>query len=363
MDESNPNIIFDEKGECNCCKEARSRMPHEWFPNPEGRKLLESLVAELKRCGEGHSYDCMIGLSGGIDSAYVTHFLRREFGLRLLAVHVDGGWNSESAVYNIEALVRRLNLDLYTYVVEWEEMRDLQCAFLRASVLNQDIPQDHAFFATLYRTAVKFGIRHFISGINFSSECVAPSNWGYPAMDGKHLRGVHARFGTGRLDTFPVLGLPEHLWLTKIRKQLHLHRILNFLPYDKEAAKREIALEYGWKDYGGKHHESRFTKFYEEVYLPIKAGFDKRRLHLSSLIVSGQMTRQDALEILKTPICNPNEVSRHKRFVAKKLDLSDHEMEDLLNSPISAHHSFPNNRLVYKFGASVKSFARMLTFK
>ena len=357
MDESNPAIAFDAAGQCNCCRDALARRAHEWRPNAEGAERLRLLAERLKAAGRGRRYDAMIGLSGGIDSAYLAHVAVRQLGLRVLAVHVDGGWNSEPAVRNIESLVRKLDLDLHTHVVEWQEMRDLQVAFLRASVLNQDIPQDHAFFATLYRTAVRFGIRDFLSGVNFASECIVPLGWGYPSMDGKHARAIHRRFGTSKLHAYPFMGLAEFLWLTRVRRQLTVHRPLNELNYDKEAARAELSRAYGWRDYGGKHSESRFTKFYQEIYLPRKFGYDKRRLHLSSLIVSGQTTRAAALAELATPILAPEQARRDIKFVAKKLDLSPQELQVLIKSPPVSHEDYPNQLRLRRTLARAKQYA------
>lgn len=347
MDESNPAIVFDTAGQCNCCRDAIARMPHEWHRGAEGAARLEALAVRLKAAGQGRRYDAMIGLSGGIDSAYLAHVAVRRLGLRVLAVHVDGGWNSEPATRNIESLVRALDLDLHTHVVEWQEMRDLQVAFLRASVLNQDIPQDHAFFSTLYRTAVRFGIGDFLSGVNFSSEGVSPPGWGYPSMDGKHARAIHQRFGTTELRAYPFMGLFEFLWLTRVRRQLTVHRPLNDLDYDKEVAREKLTRDYGWRDYGGKHSESRFTKFYQDIYLPRKFGFDKRRLHLSSLIVSGQVTRDAALAELATPIVAPDQARRDIKFVAKKLGLDAAELAALIDGPGVSHLEYPNQHAMF----------------
>ena len=361
MDESNPAIAFDESGQCNCCRDAQRRMPHEWWPNSEGEARMQALVSMLKEQGRGKPYDVMVGLSGGIDSAYLAHVASRKYGLRLLAVHVDGGWNSEPAVSNIESIVRGLGIDLHTYVVEWQEMRDLQVAFLKASVLNQDIPQDHAFFATLYRTAAKFGMRHFLNGVNFASECVVPPNWGFPSMDGKHAKAVHQRFGSARLDSYPIMSLAQYVWMTRIRKQLTIHRPLNYFAYDKEEAQHELKREYGWRDYGGKHCESRFTKFYQEIYLPRKFGFDKRRLHLSSLIVSGQMTRVQALAEIAQPISQPDQARRDIKFVAKKLGLTREALEALIDAPAISHYVYPNQMGLHSRLSSLKGAFRRIT--
>jgi len=360
MDESSTGITFDAAGQCNCCRDALARRPHEWWPGPAGRQRMDRLVDQLRQAGRGKPYDVMIGLSGGIDSAYLAHLAVRELGLRVLAVHVDGGWNSEPAVRNIESLVRKLDLDLHTYVVEWQEMRDLQVAFLRASVLNQDIPQDHVFFTTLYRTAKKFDLRHFLSGVNYATENVVPPGSGFPYTDEVHLRGVHRRFGKVPLATYPVMPFVEFLWLTRLRKLLTVHRPLNYINYNKDQAVDVLRQQYAWRDYGAKHSESRFTKFYQDIYLPQKFGFDKRRLHLSSLIVSGQLTRAQAVEELAQPILATQQVRRDIRFVAKKLGLCAAELEAMIAAPAIAHTEYPNQQAAMGVLNRIKRWGRSL---
>ncbi|MFB6451674.1 N-acetyl sugar amidotransferase [Bradyrhizobium tunisiense] len=354
MDNNNPGVTFDETGQCVCCRDAIARKPHEWWPTREGRARLEKTVESIKQEMAGKPYDVMIGLSGGVDSAYLAHFVKRELNLRMLAVHVDGGWNTEAAVRNIEKIVRQLDIDLYTYVVEWEEMRDLQLAYLRASVLNQDTPQDHAFFSTLYRLAHRYGLRYFMSGVNFSSESIHVPDGGYPAMDGRNVRAIHKAHGTAPLRTFPLMGTLQYLWLVRARGQVQILKPLNYLPYDKEAAKRLLMDEYGFVDYGSKHQESRFTKFYQESYLPTRYSFDKRRLHYSALIVAGQMTRDEALAQLRQPLVTKEQAARDKRFVAKKLGITLSELERLVALPPVLHESFANNALLYRLNHSLK---------
>jgi len=361
MNESNSGILFDTAGQCNGCSDALARSPHEWWPGPEGRLRMDRMVERLRDSGRGKPYDVMIGLSGGIDSAYLAHLAVRELGLRVLAVHVDGGWNSEPAVRNIESLVRKLDIDLYTYVVEWKEMRDLQVAFLRASVLNQDIPQDHVFFTTLYRTARKFRINDFLSGVNYATENISVPGSGFPYTDDVHLRGVHKRFGKIPLATYPVMPFIEFLWLTRLRKQLNVHRPLNYINYNKDEAVNVLSKGYSWRDYGAKHSESRFTKFYQDIFLPRKFGFDKRRLHLSCLIVSGQLTREQALEELARPALLPEQVGRDVRFVAKKLGLTAGELEDLIAAPAIEHTQYPNQMALMGMLNRIKRLARILT--
>ena len=327
-------------------------------PHPKAAAGSRQRWRRVKREMADKAYDVMVGLSGGVDSAYLAHLLRRDFNLRILAVHVDGGWNTEAAVRNIELLVRKLDIDLHTHVVEWQEMRDLQLAYLKAAVLNQDAPQDHAFFSTLYRLSRKFGQRYFLSGVNFSGESVHIPEGGYPAMDARNLLAIHRAHGSMALHRFPVLGSLSYLWLARIRKQIRILKPLDYLPYDKEAAKRELIETYGFVDYGGKHQESRFTKFYQEIYLPARYGFDKRRLHLSALIVSGQITRQDALQQLDVPISTAEQAARDGRFVAKKLGISVEELKRLVALPPVPHERYANSQWLYQLNQTLRKVVR-----
>ena len=361
MESSIPAITFDENGQCSCCKSSLARMPNEYWPGPEGQNKMADMVLKLKKEGQGKQYDAMIGLSGGIDSAYLAHLMVRKYGLRVLAVHVDGGWNSAPAVRNIETIARKLDLDLYTYVVEWQEMQDIQLAFLRASVLNQDNPQDHAFFSTLYRTAIEKNIKYFLSGVNFASENIIPPEWGHPYMDAKHIKAIHAQFGRQKLNSFPFMGLPEFIWHSRIIKRLKIYKPLNNINYCKDKAKQDLQNEYGWVDYGGKHHESRFTKFYQEIYLPLKYGFDKRRLHLSSLIVSGQLKRESALNELETQISTPLQIKRDTCFIAKKLGIGEEELNSIIISRPVAHSEYINQLWIISKIVFIKRAVQMLT--
>lgn len=360
MDDAAGELSFDENGQCNCCRSALARAPLEYFPNEEGKARFDALAAALKAQGAGRKYDCMIGLSGGIDSAYLAHILRTRYDLRLLAVHIDGGWNSEAAVSNIESVVRTLDIDLYTYVVEWDEIRDVQLAFLRSGVLNQDMPQDHAFFAMLYRLASTFGIHTFLSGVNFATESIVPPNMGHPSIDGRHVRAIHKRFGKVELKSYPILTVPDYLWLTRIKRGLTIHRPLNWIDFSKSEAKSELMSRYRWKDYGTKHGESRFTRFYQQIYLPRKILFDKRRLHLSSLIVSKQISREAALEELRTPVIDADLAKFDIRFVAKKLNIDVAELCRLIDAPLVSHAEYPNDSWMLKLSISLRDTVRNL---
>lgn len=348
MDDGAAPLEFDGNGQCNCCRDAITRWPHEYFPDAEGERRLEELTRRLKAEGRHRPYDCMVGLSGGVDSAYLAHIMKVRYGLRLLAVHVDAGWNSEAAVSNIERLVRNLDIDLYTQVIEWNEIRDLQLGFLKAGVLNQDIPQDHAFFATLYRLAGQFGIRTFLSGVNFATECVVPPNWGHPSIDGRHILAVHARHGQVDLASYPIMSLWQYLWQTRIKRSLFIEKPLNYMKYRKSEAVVELRKHYGWKDYGTKHSESRFTKFYQDIFLPRKLGFDKRRIHLSSLIVSKQIERDAALDELRQPLIDERQERFDMRYIAKKLQIPVEELASLVSKPVVAHTTYGNDLRLLK---------------
>jgi N-acetyl sugar amidotransferase len=359
MDESLAPLQFDEDGRCSCCKEAEVLLLQSKLDVDPEHDLLSSFAAKLKKSRKSEQYDCMVGLSGGVDSAYLAHVLHADYGLRLLAVHIDGGWNTEPAVRNIEKVVRALNLDLHTVVIEWSEMRDLQLSFLRAGVLNQDMPQDHAFFASLYRIASQLNITTFASGVNLATESVGQRNAGYPSIDGRHLRKIHQRHGLRPLKTFPIITYPQYLYQTRVLRTPQIVCPLNWINYDKAQAISVLEKLYGWQDYGAKHSESRFTSFYQDIFLPRKLGFDKRRLHLSSLIVSGQITREAALEDLKKPIISPACERKTFRFIAKKLGLSATELEYLVDTPLSSHYSYPGHVQLIDTIARIKSlFAR-----
>lgn len=353
MDTSDPDISFDEHGLCNHCREFETVHRKRWFPNADGEGRWAGWVRRIQAEGRGKDYDCIIGISGGVDSAYMAYRIRAD-DLRPLAVHVDGGWNSEIAVRNIELLVSKLKIDLHTYVVDWEEMRDLQVAFLKASLANQDVPQDHAFFASLYREAARQGIRYFLSGGNLATECILPRSWGYNAMDSRHLKGVHARFGQRPLRTFPRIGFWRMYFWNPYVRRFRVLRPLDFMDYSRENAKEELAREIGWRDYGQKHHESRFTKFFQSYYLPEKFGYDKRRAHLSSMIVTGQITRDTAIRSLQDPPYDPLAIGEDKRYVAKKLGLTVDQFEEIMALPPRTFRDFPSNARLFALKDRVK---------
>ncbi len=344
MDTSDPDIDFDAEGVCSHCRCFDAHISKGWHPDAQGRRMLDAVVDRIKAENRGRPYDCVIGLSGGIDSSYLAYVARRELDLRLLAVHVDGGWNSELAVKNIEGIVKRLGIDLYTHVVDWEEMRDLQRAFLRASLANQDVPQDHAFISALYRQAVRQGIRYVLSGGNIATESVLPAEWAYNAMDLRHLRAIHKRFGERPLKTFPTMNFFQYYVWYPVAKRMTVQRPLNFLPYDRDEAIRTLERETGFRYYGGKHFESRFTKWQQLFYRPRKFGYDERRAYLSSLILSGQTSRDAALEAMATPGYTEAQLCEDSEFVRKKLGFSEEEFKRILDLPPRTFRDYPSNQ-------------------
>ncbi len=342
MDTTDSEITFDDNGVCNHCINFERNIKPNWHPDEEGEKYLNAILRKIKTDCKNDEYDCVIGLSGGIDSSYLI-YKAKEWGLRVLAVHVDAGWNSELAIKNIENVCKYAGYDLHTIVINWDEMRELQIAFLKSGTANQDIPQDHAFFAGLYNYAIKFNIKYVLTGSNYATESILPASWGYDAMDSKFLLDINKKFGKIKLKNFPIVSFWKlHIYYPYI-KRMKVVKPLNFIYYDKDEAIKTLQDKCGWRYYGGKHHESRFTKFFQAYYLPWKFGYDKRKAHLSSLIVAGFMTREEALEELKKPLYDHQELLEDKKFIAKKLRLSDEEFEKILKLPKHNFSDFKNN--------------------
>jgi N-acetyl sugar amidotransferase len=341
MDTSDPHITFNEQGVCNHCNEFDAVTSQHWFPNTEGARRLNEMIAAIKRDGAGQEFDCILGLSGGVDSSYLA-LKAKEWGLRPLVVHVDAGWNSELAVANIEAIVKHCQYDLHTHVVDWEEMRDLQLAYLRSGIANQDVPQDHIFFASLYHFAVRNGIRYIFSGGNLATEGIFPSAWHGSAMDAINLKAIHNQFGTLPLRNYKTISFFDYyFWYPFVRKMRTL-RPLNYMPYVKSQAIEELESTVGWRSYGRKHGESHFTKLFQNYYLPERFGYDKRRPHLSSLIASGQLTRADAMDELKKPLYDPKELELDIEYFCKKLRIKRVEFDQLMRVPKQHYTDFQN---------------------
>jgi N-acetyl sugar amidotransferase len=338
MDTSDPNIVFDERGVCNHCHEHDRLVNQKVLAGEAGRRYLEKLVPEIQRAGRRKPYDCIIGVSGGVDSTYVAYKVK-QLGLRPLAVHMDNGWDSELAVKNIEEILKRLHIDLYTEVLNWEEFKDLQVAFLKASTPDSEIPTDHAIAAVLGNMADKLKVKYIISGANVRTETHVPSAWSQGHFDWRYIRSVHKLFGRLELRTFPHVG-----FFTYYRRLLTHRRVdvLNYLDFNKAEAMKVLQEELGWRYYGGKHYESIYTRFYQGFILPVKFGYDKRRSHLSSLICSGELTREAALEELNKPTYQPSLQEEDREYVVKKLGLTDDEFEAILTAPRKTMRDYPS---------------------
>ncbi|WP_082594640.1 N-acetyl sugar amidotransferase [Sphingomonas sp. Root710] len=352
MDTSDSAISFDAEGVCDHCRTFREHTLPNWHPDERGRAELERSLERVRKAGRGKDFDCIIGMSGGIDSSYLLYVAKEMLGLRPLVFHVDAGWNSQIAVNNIERLVDGLKLDLFTEVINWEDMKDLQLAFFRSGVPHIDVPQDHAFFATMYKFATEHGVNTILTGANLSTECVRnPVEWMYYQSDSWQLRDIHRRFGRRPLRSYPVTSILWHkLWLPYVRR-IKVLRPLNHVPYVKEEAKAFLAERFGWQPYPQKHFESRFTRFYESYWLPERFGYDVRRVQFSSLIVTGQMRREDALAELEKPSYDRETIAQDKEFVANKLDISVDELMGFMALPHKRYSDYRNQRAIYDAGA------------
>jgi len=316
-------------------------LPKRVFKGEEAKLKLNNLVAQIKITGKGKEYDCIIGVSGGVDSTYVA-YLVKELGLIPLAIHFDNGWDSELAVSNIEKTLDKLGIDLYTYVIDWEEFRDLQLSFLKASTPDGEIPTDHAINALLFKEAAKRDIKYIISGMNFATESISIKAWAYGHSDWKYIRSIHKLFGSKSLKNYPHFNFFHLFWWTFVNK-IKSVSILNYLDYNKAKVMEMLQDELGWTYYGGKHYESVYTRFYQGYILPEKFNIDKRREHLSDLINSYQITRETALAEMKTVGYDPVLLEQDKKFVIKKLLLTDEKFEYFMQLPRKSFNDYPNN--------------------
>ncbi|MDE5925696.1 MAG: N-acetyl sugar amidotransferase, partial [Helicobacter sp.] len=306
------------------------------------KEWLEKKIVFIKEECKNKPFDCILGLSGGVDSSYLLHYMKTRYDLRILAVHTDAGWNTQIANENIKKLVNKLQIPLHTITINWEEMRDLQVAFLKSGVANCDVPQDMAFFAALYGYAVQNGIRYVLTGSNFATESIYPSSWEHDAMDSIQLRDIHKKFGKEPLVTFPVVSFFDyHILYPKIYK-MEILRPLNNIEYGKKIAIDTLTREYGWENYGNKHCESIWTKFFQEYFLPTKFGYDKRRPHYSSMILAGEMSREEALKKLESPAYQGN-LEEDLKVILGKLGLSKAEWEEIMQVPIKSYKDYRNN--------------------
>ncbi|MBL1410338.1 N-acetyl sugar amidotransferase [Sphingobacterium sp. C459-1T] len=355
MDTTDPNIIFNEKGESDYYTNYIENIKPNWHTDQKGFDELMKIADKIKKNSRNKDFDCIIGLSGGLDSSYAAYVAKEIMGIRPLIFHVDAGWNTDKAVGNIEKLINGLNLDLYTEVINWEEMKDLQVAFLKSQIADQDLPQDYAFFSGLYKFAKKNKINYVLTGGNFSTECCRePEEWGgFPGIDLRLVNDIHGKFGKRPLKTFPLVDILSYKIYYKYVYAMEVFKPLNLVPFVKTDAEKLLQDKFGWQPFQHKHHESRFTRFYEDYWLPRKFGYEKRRAHFSSLILTGQMTREEALDRISRPELSEEFLQKEFEYVAHKLDLTREDLQEIFNGPNKTYKDYKNKMGIIKLGAQV----------
>lgn len=341
MDTTDPEIHFDENGNCNHCTSFLKRREEVRTMKKLGSENLTKIIDKIKESGKNNKYDALLGISGGVDSCYVAYLLKK-MGIRTLLVHMDNGWNSDDATLNIKNIAKKLGFDYESYVLDWEEFRDIQLAFLKASVVEAETPTDVAIQGALHRIAAKNGIKYIISGGNLATEGILPKMWHYNAKDTKYFNYIQNTFGTKKARKFPNFGFKTEMYY-KLIKGIKIVYLLNYVDYNKAEAMEVLKSELGWRYYGGKHHESHFTKFVQSYLLPKKFDLDYRKATLSSQICAGETTREEAIEELKAPKYNEEDMEREKEYIAKKLGISKMEMNKIIDLPGKYYYSYPND--------------------
>ncbi|MDF1865104.1 MAG: N-acetyl sugar amidotransferase [Saprospiraceae bacterium] len=351
MDTSDSNIEFNEAGESDYYTNFNEVILPNWHTDERGHAELMRIAEKIKKDGKGKDFDCIMGLSGGLDSSYAAYIAKEVMGLRPLIFHVDAGWNTQQAVSNIEKLLNGLNLDLFTEVINWEEMKDLQVAFLKAQIPDQDLPQDTSFFSSLYKFATKNKIKYVLTGGNFSTECCRePEQWGAYLMDSTLIKDIHKKFGKRPLKTFPIVDTFTHKIYYKYIRGMEVFKPLNFVPFIKNDAEQLLEDKFGWQRFQHKHHESRFTRFYEDYWMPRKFGYEKRRAHFSSLILTEQMTRNEALERISKPEMSEDFLRQEFEYVANKLDLTFDELQTIFEGENKTYKDYKNKKFFINLG-------------
>lgn len=355
MDNTDPNIVFDKDGISDYYHNFINNIKPNWHTDARGYNELMKIADIIKKESKNNDFDCIIGLSGGLDSSYAAYIAKEVMGLRPLIFHVDAGWNTDQAVGNIEKMVDGLNLDLYTEVINWEEMKDLQLAFLKSQIPDQDLPQDYAFFSALYKFARRHKIKYVLTGSNYSTECCRePEEWGgYAGIDLTLVNDIHKKFGKKELKTFPLVDILTYKIYYRYVLGMRVFKPLNLVPYIKNDAENLLYNKFGWEKFQHKHHESRFTRFYEDYWLPEKFGFQKRKAHFSSLILTGQMTRDEALERVSKPEMSEQFLNQEFEYVANKLDLSKKQLQEIFEGPNKTYKDYKNKKAIIGLGSNI----------
>ncbi len=347
MDTTALEIEFDENDICSFCKEYEIRSSKDLHDDPEDEENLRKYLENIKSKRKNHKYDCLIGVSGGVDSSYVAYLLKNVYGLNPLAIHLDNGWNSELAVSNVENIMKILDIDLITHVLDWNEFKDIQLSFLKSSISNVEIPTDHAIWALLIKTASKMKIPYIIAGNNVVTESTMPTTWLYQSKDSKLIKSIHKRFGTNIRKTYPSLTNFDYVYYL-LFKQIKWIPILNYIKFNKQEAKALLIDKLGWRDYGGKHYESIFTRFFHAYYLIEKFGYDLRKPYLSAEVCSGQLSREEAIGEISLPPAEESVISSDQEYVAKKLGLSRQELIQIIRQPNKDFDEYPNSNFLWK---------------
>ncbi len=357
MDTTDRNIIFDKDGVCDHCNNFNTNVKPIWDTKLNGPKKLKDIVKTIKKEEQNKDFNCLVGLSGGTDSSYMLHELVTKYHLKPLVFHVDGGWNSEEATHNINSMIDKLNLELFTEVINWEEMRDFQLSFFKSGLPHIDLPQDHAFVAVLYNFAEKYNLKYIFNGGNISTECVRnPLELFYYGTDMIHINDIISKFSKVKMDTYPFSSVLRHKFFLRYIKNIKVIKPLDLIPYIKDEAEIELKNEYGFKTFERKHFESRFTKFLESFWLPERFNFDVRRVQLSSKILTGQIKRDDALEILKDPPFRKDLIKKEFKYISTKLEIDEEELNSYLHMPKKYYWDYKNQLKLFSLGAKFLNY-------
>ena len=353
MDTTDSKIVFDEKGVCDFCNDYYNNILPHWKAQLEDDSLLMKTAEKIKTDSVGNQYDCIIGMSGGVDSSYLCYVAKEIMGLNPLIYVVDTGWNLQVAGDNIDRIVKALGLDMYKEVVDWEEMKDLQLAFFKSQVPYQDLPQDHAIFAGLYNYAVKHGIKYVLTGANSATECIRPPiEWVYQ-NDLTLIRDIHRKFGTKPLKNMPQCGMLKYRVYYPYFKGMKRVAPLDMIEYDKEKVQAFLQERFGWQPYANKHYENVFTRFYEGYYLPHKFGFDKRKCYFSNEILAGTLSREQALEELEQLPYSAEQIELDKAFIAEKLGITTEEFQKIIDGEKKSFRDYKNTWWMIRLGTVV----------